>query len=607
MFCPNCFSQVPDDVTICPFCKVDISKKRFKVNIPEEKIEDVFSSLPERKDEPSEVPADTAADEPDFEPEEAGLSEEAEETEPHEEGEPLPEEEPEEAEEAEEKEEKTPICPKENPDPIREKKEKRARGAVVALTVLCAVTMAALTYVGKTTDIFKVSSGQVKTVALSGFTQAERSSFEDYAVFFSALASTGYNSGKTSQTDLLELMKPEKGSGLYAAFFEPERVITEEADPAKRFSQEDGSYLYCKAPKENVQNICKSLGIEVPDYSNTEKFYYYDGFYYFAPAAGEETSDKKCEVKVDSSKRTEDGNYYVQCTLTTSDGETQTVYCIVSLSKQEEKISFCLLELSAKELFGADGTRIQSEENGGLTYEMKKEVFEAKTSSGVHFADYILEYPYFTGTDDNESAKAAATTLNALYADKLLKYKDNAGKADKLYSRFKKNGGSKEELPLFTYTHTEVTYNEKGYISLLEETNEYVPAPKAEEPATSAYEYGNVPVESEEPPVFPVTTFDGYTLVVESCELLKKSDVLGSEHQEIQQKLYEIYYKARHETDETTGEFVIPEDTDGIGQLITSSAWCLNSDGVLFSFCNSQGIAQNVLLSFEEADGESKL
>ena len=51
MFCPNCFSQVPDDVTICPFCKFDISKKKFRVNIPEENIADVFSSLPEREKE----------------------------------------------------------------------------------------------------------------------------------------------------------------------------------------------------------------------------------------------------------------------------------------------------------------------------------------------------------------------------------------------------------------------------------------------------------------------------------------------------------------------------------------------------------------------------
>lgn len=606
MFCPNCFSQVPDDVTICPFCKVDISKKRFKVNIPEENITDVFSSLPEKEEEVKEV-LEEPEKEDDLlrEMEELDVIQDEDETfdEPQEESEPMTAVQTEEPHKFRE-----PVVVRTaKTDPQREKKEKRARIAVFALVILCTAAMAALTVVSKKTDIFKESSDQVKTVALSGFTQNERSSFEDYAVFFSALASKGYNSEKITQSDLLKLMKPEKANGLYAAFYEPAEVITDESDPAKRFSKEDGSFSYSKVNKTEIQNICKSLGIEVPDYANDEKFYYYDGFYYFSANSETAAASSKYTVDVDSSKRTEDGNYYVRCTLTSPKGKTQTVYCMVSLSKQDDKISWSLLELSKKALFNDDGTKKTSKSENALSFEMKKETYEAKTSSGVHYADYVIEYPFFTAAEDNETAKNAAATLNALYTDKLLKYKEKADTADRLYKKYQKNGFSDEDLPVFTYIHTEVTYNKNGYISLLEETNEYMPKSKTQEETTTSYQYGTEPSAAEDAPVFPVTTFDGYALEIESGELLKKSDILGKDHQAVQQKLYEIYYKAHHERDEITGEYTIPEDTEGLGQQMYSSAWCLNSKGVSFSFCDSQGIARSVVLPFEEADGDVKL
>ena len=609
MFCPNCFSQVPDDVTICPFCKVDISKKRFKVNIPEENITDVFSSLPEKE----EAVID-ALEEPEKEDE---LLREMEELDaPQNEAEsfyfendeadeseialPLHFEEPEE-------EKKPPVISSARHDSRREKGEKRARMGMVALVLICAVAMAALTFVGKKTDIFKASSGKVKTVALSGFSQGERSAFEDYASFFSALSSKGYNSKTTTQADLLALMKPEKANGLYAAFYAPADVITDEADPAKRFLQWDGSCKYCKIEKEKVRNICKNLGVEVPDYANSESVYYYDGYYYFSSTSNESASStSKYTVNVDSSKRTEDGNYYVQCTLTSPKGKTQTVYCMVALSKEEDEISWTLLELSKKALFNEDGTKKESKNNNPLTFEMKKETYEAKTSEGVHFADYVIEYPFFTAAEGDETAATAASSLNALYADKLLKYKEKAETADKLYKKYVKNGYSDDDLPVYTYIHTQVTYNKNGYISLLEETNEYTPKSSAEEETTAA-QYAAESDSTQNTPVFPATTFDGYTLEVKSGELLKKADILGKEHQAVQQQLYEIFYKASHEPDETTGEYTIPEDTESLGQLIYGSAWCLENKGISFSFCDEQGVAQSVLLPFEDAGGEVKL
>lgn len=608
MFCPNCFSQVQDDVTVCPFCKFDISKKKFRVNIPEENIADVFSSLPEREKE-----AEKEIVQPEQEIEEEQLLREMEELDAFAADE---EEAPEEAaapqsaetkEHAEPKETIKRLAPHAAPkaDPKKEKKEKRARAAVFSIALLCAVCMAGLTFVGKKTDIFKASSGQVKTVALSGFSQSERSSFEDYAAFFSALASKGYNSQKTTQADLLALMKPEKSSGLYAAFYKPAKVVTDTADPAKRFLQWDGSCNYCKIKKDEVQSICKSLGVETPDYANFEDCYYYDGYYYFASGEKSASAGSKYTVKVDSSKRTEDGNYYVQCTLTSPKGKEKTVYCLVALSKQDEQSSWSLLELSKTPLFNEDGTKKQSQSKNALTYEIKKETYEATTSGGVHFADYVIEYPFFTGAEDDEAAKTAATTLNALYTDKLLKYKEKASSADKLYKSYKKDGLKDGDLPIFTYIHTKVTYNKKGYISLLEETNEYMPKAKAEEQTTDAYQTGGETA-AEAEPIFPVTTFDSYTLEIKSGELLKKADVLGKEHQAIQQKLYEIYYKAHHTPDAETGEYTVPEDSEGLGRLIYDGAWCLGSKGVLFSFCDSRSVAQSVLLPFADTEGEVK-
>lgn len=660
MLCTKCFSQIPDDATVCPFCKAKNPQKKFRVNIPEEKLEGTEEIEDPRKpaesgEEFRELPPlpdiselfsngtkEKTKDEPLKENEEADpvSAEEADESaaaekksedkaEEAENSSPAEEEKGEEPASEEKSEQKPAVLQKENLQnalrlerlaEAQARKEKKARISVFVLTAVCAVAMIALTFVSKYTGVFKVTPDNVKTVAFSGFSQSERTSFEGYAGFFSAFLKTGFDKDTVSQDELLGRLLPQKNNGLYYAFFgKTAAVITDEADPAHRFesgkNEETGEsvYGYCKLKKSSVEKIFSNLGKEIVHCANSRDYYYYDGYYYFA-ADKSDQSASKYTVGVSDSKRTEDGNYYVTCSLQKDGSEkTSTLYCTVSLTKSDEGNRWQLLELSSSPLFSEDGKKIVSESGKGvLSYEMKTEKIEVKTKKGIHFADYIIEYPVFTTSDTTEDAttQKAALTLNTLYEELLSKYRAQAETANTLYRRYIKKGGKKSALPGYTYVSSSVTFDRNGYISLLEETNEYVPLQtEAKTVATS-----NSTDETEAEPVnagilLPTTTFEGYTLNIETGEFVKKDSVLGKDYYSIQQKLFSIYYQSHNETevDPETGEAIIPADTEEIGTALSSSAWALSEDGVSFSYINPLGFNETVVLPFGEiSDAELK-
>ena len=459
--------------------------------------------------------------------------------------------------------------------------------------------MIALTFVSKYTDVFKTSGAAVKTVALSGFTHGEKSSFESYAGFFPAFFKSGFNLSETTQEKLLETMQPQSADGLYSAFFKPADVVTDKADPAERFKSGEG-YSYCKIKKEDVEKILSNLGRQTVNCANGREYYYYNGYYYFAAESTEKQTKLSYSVDIASSKRTDDGKYYVQCDFTAVSGEKKTVYCLVSMEKSDEGNKWSLLELSLKPLFSSDGVKMASEKQETLSYEIKRKSIAAKTKKGVLFANYIIEYPVFSAADDDEKGKSAAATLNTLYNDMISKYQKKAKKADSLYSRYLKKGGKKKDLPAYIYVSSEVVYNQNGYISLLEETNEYLPIEKQAEPAEQTDETASL----EEKPalLFPTTSFDAYTLDVSVGEFVKKDSVLGKDYVSVQQKLFELYFKSRNGNDSE-----VPADTENIGQLISSSAWCVSQNGVLFNFIDPDGYNDSIVLSYGEiSDAELK-
>ncbi len=630
MICNNCFSQIPDGETICPYCKKRVAKKRFQINIPEEKLNEEVPVRPEQKsaepkaeetqsdkinaesalpkEEKAEIkkPEFSKAENIVFKPEEkAPVAAESAKSQkvpapvPTVKTAPAPKPVQKTAN-GEPQVKKVAAEPKMNP--AQAKKEKGARAAVLSICSVCAAIMIALCFVSKYTDIFKTSGEAVKTVALSGFSHSEKSSFENYASFFTAFFETGFNRDDATQQQLLEMMEPQSKSGLYSAFFKAAQVVTDEADPADRFKTETG-YSYCKIKKANIEKIMTSLGQEAVNCANGKDFYFYNGYYYFSASENSASGNGVYSLEIASSKRTEDGNYYVECAFTNKKGEKKTVYCLASLEKSDEGNKWSLLELSSSPLFSEDGVKIIEEITESLSFTIERKTIQAKTKKGILFANYVVEYPVFSAADDDEDGKRAAATLNTLYNEMISKYEAKAKRATRLYKRYLELGGKKKDLPAYAYVSSKVTYNKNGYISLLEETNEYLPLfSRFEENKAKAEENG----ESVSPSILlPTTTFEGYTLDIKSGEFLKKDSVLGKDYYSIQQKLFELYLQKNDlisETDET-----LPSDDENIGQLINSSSWCISENGILFSFIDPKGYNDSVVLPFTDIpDSEIK-
>lgn len=608
----------------CPYCKKKIIKKRFQINIPEEKLnEEVIVRSEQKEAEPkAEEMQEVEKNDGNFEPTEEKPEIKKPEFLKAEDIVLKPEEKPSQLENAKPQTAQKQAVPVVKPEPVspksvqktanaepqagkasskpkmtpaQAKKEKGARAAVLSISSICVAVMIALCFVGKYTDVFKTSGEAVKTVALSGLTHSEKSSFEDYASFFTAFFETGFNRDEATQQQLLEMMEPQSKGGLYSAFFSAAQIVTDEADPADRFKAETG-YSYCKIKKADIEKIMTSLGQEVVNCANGKDFYFYNGYYYFSASESNASGRGNYSLEISSSKRTEDGNYYVECAFTNKNGEKKTVYCLASLEKSDEGNKWSLLELSSSPLFSEDGVKIVKEKTESLSFTIERKTIKAKTKKGILFAKYVVEYPVFSAAADDENAKRAAATLNTLYNEMISKYETKAKKATRLYNRYLKLGGKKKDLPAYTYISSKVTYNKNGYISLLEETNEYLPLfSNFEENKATAEENG----ESVTPSILlPTTTFEGYTLNIESGEFIKKDSVLGKDYYSIQQKLFELYLQKNDlisDSDES-----LPADDENIGQLINSSAWCIDENGVLFSFIDPKGYNDSVVLPFAD-------
>ena len=442
MICNNCFSQIPDGETFCPHCKKRVSKKRFQINIPEEKLNEESDFRREtektKKAESEPAPVPVPEKKPEFSNAES-IAFKAEKAPEKPFSEPKPNVPP---TVAAEKMSRPPVRsqpapqvskasaqPKVNKE--QAKKEKTSRIIALSLCTVCFAAMIGLSFVSKYTDVFKTSAEAVKTVAFSGFSNSEKASFEEYASFFPAFFESGFNRDEVSQEGLLEMMKPESSTGLYGAFFTAANIVTDEADPANRFKTDDG-YSYCKVKRSNIKKIASGLGNSIVNCANGKNHYYYDGYYYFAAEAGTATKKNAYSVEVSSSKRTEDGNYYVQCDFTDKSGEKKSVYCVVSLEKQEETLKWSLLELSLSPLFSEDGVKITEEKNEALSFKIERKKISAKTTNGVLFANYIIEYPVFSAKDGDEDGKKSAEILNTLYNELITKYRNKAKKADRL-------------------------------------------------------------------------------------------------------------------------------------------------------------------------------
>ena len=102
------------------------------------------------------------------------------------------------------------------------------------------------------------------------------------------------------------------------------------------------------------------------------------------------------------------------------------------------------------------------EKNNGLSYEMREEYFEKKTKSGILFISFKLNYPYFFGDSVVEKE------LNSRYTEMINKYKERmTNDIEDWYNSLVENN-ELDRLPFYNNTEVTVTYNDNGFISLLE-------------------------------------------------------------------------------------------------------------------------------------------
>lgn len=454
-----------------------------------------------------------------------------------------------------------------------------------------------LTLASAMTDVFKTDASGDKTMALSGLSASDKKSFEEFIPAFSALYETGYKRSESCFDDILSYLKPESENGLYAGTFESKK-LSEGTDPAERFD------AFTVVKSSEIHQIAFSLGLSAFDDANKKDVYYYGGKYYFkAPAAegGEELTAESAEangndesaqteapkqektdareafqVKAAAAKKTQDGKYYISCELYPASAKRDKkgnfdcekigdVYVVALSEKQEKDIRWTVDEISPEPIFDDSGVKLPSGEEGALKYEMRKKVFKAKTSNGVEYASFIVEYPFFI------SDSPAAAAVNSLYRDTVQTYKKKASKADALYKKYKRIGGKDSYLPLFCHTTAKVTYNAGGYLSILE--------------CTSSNESLRI---KTTPRV--ETMFSGNTINTETGKTVSKQEAAGRDYYAIQGMLFSRYTGLEPESDD-----------ENLGQSIYSGAWVLTEDGVMFC-CKADGVDDFVTLGYDKLD-----
>ncbi|MGN1419262.1 MAG: zinc ribbon domain-containing protein [Acutalibacteraceae bacterium] len=626
MICKRCGKEIGDSDTFCKFCGASVyeTKKPFVLHIDDEKLgkdsssesaqtpalntpQTVESISGEEQNENAE-----AGQEP-SEPEESQQESAQEETQAQaqksvQEKADLPN-----IQRTQEHETETnnrPKITKAVSAPKDSKQSIKADKAIKIIACVCAIVMTALAIVSIKTDIFKNTAGN-RTIALSKLSDEQIASFEEYAAKLAPLYENGYDSSKSVLDDVIDLMNPTDENGLYATFYGVKTPTSETSDPAKRFVFESSSVSYCDAQSDEIASLAETLGLEAHDDINTAECYYYGGKYYFENVADEEKQNADV-IKVNSSKRTSDGDFYVICDLYDetaqkdengtyiSEPKSQLYFLVIDDGTQEEP-KWVLENLSSEPLFDDLDARITEESTGDhLAYEIKQEKFSAKLSDGRVYANYVVEYPSF------ENNGTTAITINSIYDAIIteLKGRTDTSKVDKRYENFLAAGGSDDALPLYTHVIATVKYNDDGYISIFERKSTYTGKEKlkAQESETTTASYYSqtqttVPEVQEEEVYLPETTYEGYTFEIETGEFVKRDDLLGKDYVTIQDSLFNAWIagggrlfgkdQATYGTLQTTsgyGSMQVYSDTNGIGKAIYDSSWLMTADSIEFLF-----------------------
>lgn len=572
MICKNCANIFSDDLTVCPECDTPVSVGAVK---KEKNIEEAvsfalgtFEDISSNSDE-----KEPFYKEEDFTP-------------------PIYEREaPEKKENLPVKEEKAASFQRERKKMKKmSRKEQGAFNFIISVMVIVFAVMAALVGISLSTDVFEKDEDSVMAMALSGFSATETAELEDYLAKISVIAYNGFDRERDVIVDVMEFIRPYDMGGLYSRFYGAPEITVNMADPNGRFANENGDYSFYALDGEKVDKILATFGFDINHNVNEKNFYYYDGKYYFANTP-DYTFSPYVLADISSSKRIQDGSYYVECSFfdgSSEEADAGYLKAYIILDKNEAvgegELPWCLSRISHEAVFDATGFMIKDESGRNeLSYTIEYKTVQAVAEDGTVYAEYNVEYPYFKGNTEGEKE------VNRLYAELINNYTLQCEDAEKEYKRFIKKGGNKEDLPYVTHAVARVTYNRNGYISIVEGLSQYKPETKK---LTEA--------EQEEFIILPERTVEGYIIDVETGSYVSNKEIIEAEYHLVYEVIYRIYEGYDYESllkgeDAAIG---IPEDTDGIGKTFYESACALSENGFIFCSVHPKGYTETVIIPY---------
>ncbi len=586
MICKNCTAEYDDSLEVCPGCGAENVTGQ---SLPEEGEEETCAEgetsaaeTPEEETDGTAVENQTVEDDEKVENRSENGSAEEQQSEP-----------------AEIKAEAEPATKvKKAPQPkkvmsraqIKAKKAHKVASAfIIAIMCFVAVLAVALTVINLTTDTFKSEDSSEKVVAGVGLTVQEEKDLEVLLAKSFTVARNGFNKYGLTVEDFLSKINPADSGNVYSRLNGVNEPVQTEADPAGRFADENGVYAYYKLAESKVDEVLELFSLKSHRGENCEKYYYCDGFYYFA--VGETKVTPEVSAKIVKSRRVLDGSYYVEGYFyIEKQGETvKTDNChfVVEIVKNEQtgERSFILKKISKEPIFGSDGKLVDDAKN----IEKKTEVIEGFTDDGKLVCVYNLEYPVVEG--EAQSYK----NVNDFFVNAISVYELKAKAAQQTYNDFRQNGGDESKLPFVENVIADIVFEDDKNISFVSQISRYNP---------------DINVQGEEQEISAVgvykRTVEAYTFDKVSGDFVSKDDVLGKNYMLIGEILYRIYngfeYESILPTENEEGEEVYDEphsDTEGIGAKIYESSWSYTQEGVTFYYLTDKGYVTEVTIPFD--------
>ncbi len=461
------------------------------------------------------------------------------------------------------------------------KKERGASRFIVSAVCVMAVIMLSLSVLSISTDIFEADDDAVKTVALSSLSVADEAELQDYLSAFYVLKDIVLDDD-TASDEFYPFFMPHSEVGILKKSGEDPEIITARPDPAKRFSDENGNFAYYKIEAQTIDLFIERFGL-IPNHTlNLKNIYYYNGYYYFANLQSEK-AESNVEAEIVSSKRIQDGSYYVECIFYSADSyegkELCKMYVIANKQINGTENIWNISRVSSEPIFDKSGIMIEND--GPFKYEMKREFFKGELSDSTVFCEYSVEYPFFKGDSPVEQA------VNMLYSEVIAQYKQSAEEADEQFKNYK---GEKSELPIVVHISSEVTFSDDRYVSTIVDISEYNPQNIKKDDSDEAEDVPAVTVSKR--------NVEGYIFDAVTGEFLSKDTVIGKNYQLVCDLLYRINggYSYDDLLDETISRpSSIPPD-NVTGKKIYEAGSSLTPNGYVFCNITDEGYVKSVLL-----------